>query len=134
MRNGGESTRWRSRGIVMLARAQAPAQPVEVGLAVEDADRDDRRPQDRVLLDVPHQRVGVAHVVREAIGCGHPAATLLARDVDDRALHHVEGLAGEEVAAGPLEVDAVGGPHLDELARRRSAGTACSCRSGPGTA
>ena len=43
----------------------APPQPFPVGDRVEERDRDDRRAQDRVLLDVPHERVFVAHVVRE---------------------------------------------------------------------
>ena len=52
----------------------ARAQPVEVGRPVEQRDRDDRRAQDRVLLDEPHERVLVAHVPCEAGTCGELSA------------------------------------------------------------
>ena len=46
-------------------------EPVPVGRPVEQQHRDDRRPQQRVLLDVPHERVGVAHVALEALALRH---------------------------------------------------------------
>ena len=65
MRNGGDRTRWRSRGITRVARSMRARESRPVGRAIEDRDREDRRPEDRVLLDVPHERVFIAHVVRE---------------------------------------------------------------------
>src|SRR5690242_18484585 len=51
---------------------------------------------------------------------GWPATSLklLPRNVDDRALHDLQGAPGEQVAARTLEVDAVVGADLDELALR----------------
>ena len=45
---------------------EALDQPVVIGGPVEHRHRGDRRPQQRVLLDRPHERVGVAHPVLEA--------------------------------------------------------------------
>jgi hypothetical protein len=43
-------------------------EPGPVRCPVEDGHRGDRRAQERVLLDAPHERVGVAHPVLEAHG------------------------------------------------------------------
>ena len=57
----------------------AGPQPVEVGRAIEDRDRAERRRQERILLDAPHQRLGVAHLAvgdgdlgRRRFVVGHP--------------------------------------------------------------
>ena len=65
MRNGGESTRWRKRGMSACCALDACAQATPVRRLVVDGDREDRRSEDRILLDVPHERVLVAHVMRE---------------------------------------------------------------------
>ena len=67
MRSSGVATRWRIRGMSHEPRSMRVDERVPVGGPVEEQHRDDRRPQQRVLLDVPHERVGVAHVRFEAL-------------------------------------------------------------------
>ena len=58
-------------GNVVDGGIHAGPEPIEVRGPVEDRDRAERRRQERVLLDAPHQRFGVAHLaVRNGrLGC-----------------------------------------------------------------
>ncbi len=46
-------------------------QPIAVGRGIEPPDDGDRRAQQRILLDVPHERIAVAHAPLEPDGVGH---------------------------------------------------------------
>ena len=65
-----DAQRWRQHTLAQprdhTRRAlDACPQATPVGRLVVDGDGQDRRTKDRVLLDVPHERVLVAHVMRE---------------------------------------------------------------------
>ena len=62
-------TRQPSRGNGVHGRLHARPQAIEVRWAIEDRDCTERRRQERILLDPPHQRLGVAHL---AVGNDDP--------------------------------------------------------------
>ena len=70
-RSSGVTTRWRMRGISRVPRSIALHERGPVGAAVEREHGHDGRAERRILLDVPHERVGVAHVEIELLGPGH---------------------------------------------------------------
>ncbi len=69
-------TRWRSRGTRRRGPLHAAQEAVDVGPAVEDRDVGERRREVRVLLQPPHQALGVAHARVELRGPCHAAGTL----------------------------------------------------------
>ena len=58
---GAGWTRWRRRGTVQAGPLQPGAEAVEVGRPVEDRDVGEGRGEVRILLEAPHQALGVAH-------------------------------------------------------------------------